>query len=52
MAWITRLNKTLQGEPEETLTVILLGLAALLVLIALCAPPLVKAGAVAWVLLP
>lgn len=48
-----KLTAALQGEPEAILSVALLLVAAALVAIALLpVHPLVKVGALAWVLLP
>jgi hypothetical protein len=49
---ISQLNDKLAGLPSDTLTLILLAIAAGLVGLALYGPPLAKAAAIAWTLAP
>ena len=49
---IAQLNNKLQGLPDNTLTLLLLSLAGVLVIVAFTQPALVKAGVAAWVMLP
>lgn len=46
------LNRRLMGEPDSTLTAILIAGAVVLVLIALLASPVTKAAAAAWLIFP
>lgn len=52
MGLVTRLDKKLAGQPSEFLTILLIGLAAAIVTIALIGSPTMKAAVAAWVILP
>ena len=49
---ISQINAKLAGLPSNTLTLILLAIAAGLVVVAFYGSPVVKAGAIAWTLAP
>jgi hypothetical protein len=49
---IAQLNERLKGVSDQTLTLILLAIAAGLVAVALYAQPVMKAAAIAWTLAP
>lgn len=49
---IKQVNDAFAGQPDTLLTVALIVVAAVLVLIALFAAPIVKAAALAWALMP
>lgn len=46
------LNDHLKGAPDAILSTMLIGAAILIVLVAMDAPPIVKAGVAAYVFLP
>jgi len=46
------LNDALKGTPDGVLTILLVGLAIAVLIVALKGPPLLKATMAAWVLLP
>lgn len=50
--WRGTVSNAMEGWPDTALTVLLIGVAVLVVLIALYAPPLAKPAALAWLLLP
>lgn len=52
MSWILKLNKTLAGAPNHVLTLLLIGLAAAAMLVALMGNPTMKAALAAWFILP
>lgn len=52
MDWHTRLSAALRGKPDLVLSLMLIAAAVVLVLLAIFAHPLIKAAALAWVLLP
>lgn len=52
MSWLLGIDRALRGQPDALLRYTLLGLAALLAVAAFCAPPLLKASVIAWVVLP
>jgi hypothetical protein len=49
---IRQLEKMLEGEPDSVLTLLLLGLAAIIVFIALEGNPVLKAALAAWIIVP
>lgn len=49
---IKQANDVFKGWPDQTLTVLLILGAVVIVLIALFAPPLLKAVALAWIVAP
>ena len=52
MSWIDDTKKSFEGAPDTILTIGLLAAALVLVLVALFGHPLLKAAALAWVVLP
>lgn len=52
MSWILRIDKALAGAPNHVLTLLLIGLAAAALLVALVGNPTAKAAVAAWFLLP
>jgi hypothetical protein len=52
VSWIDDTKKSFEGAPDAILTIGLLAGAGVLILVALFAHPLVKAAALAWVVLP
>ena len=52
MSLITRLNNALKNEPDEYLTALLVVASLVLLIAAFRAPPLLKAGILAWVIAP
>jgi hypothetical protein len=49
---IQKLERILEGEPDSILTLLLLGLAAIIVFIALEGNPVLKAALAAWIIIP
>lgn len=49
---IKQVDQKLEGWPDQTLTIALLGMAIVIGLIALFANPTIKAVALAWVVMP
>ena len=49
---IKQANDTMQGWPEYVVTGLLIAAAVLIIIIALFSSPLVKAVALAWILMP
>ena len=52
IARITRIDRALQGAPDDMLTVGLLGVAAVCIVVALAGDSLMKAAVLAWAVLP
>ena len=52
MSFLTKLDKILAGAPDQILTALLIGIAAISLLIAWRGQPAVKAFIAAWFLLP
>lgn len=52
IAYVTRIDRWLQGRPEHAITAALILSALVLLLVALYGRPSVKAGLLAWVLFP
>jgi len=52
MSWILRIDKALAGQPDSMLTLLLIGLAAVALGIAVMGNPTMKAAAAAWFILP
>jgi hypothetical protein len=52
MSWILRIDKALAGAPNDLLTLLLIGLAAVALLIAFTGNPTTKAAVAAWFILP
>lgn len=52
MSWILKIDKALAGQPDGILTLLLIGLAAVALLIAFMGNPTTKAAVAAWFILP
>lgn len=52
MSWLLKLDKALAGQPEQILTLILIGLGLFAFGIATFGTPIQKAAVAAWFILP
>lgn len=52
MSWLLKIDKALAGAPDQILTALLLGLAAVSLIVAFVGKPALKAAVAAWFLFP